>query len=386
MALLRDNEIGMDQLAAVAIAGMMGGGGGVLLGKMIFRRQQRAVTKKFFSSLLLESNNQMALRGCYLPREGQGGGAAAMNRLNLLEARRPVALIGDNRSGKSTFIAHHVLYEMFPWWYRIFFPPRGLFLCGEWWRGHATMKEWLSSQVPKIEDRSSSDPMSAIEHMVSVRYNEQRFRLFLHKFFDGKLPRLLKPQPVVIVVDQAEELLRRFRADFLAEFTGLAKRGRDHDTLRLVLVVNSDHAVDALDLVYGGDMFDVVAAPNVSRDAVSAAYGEALAQTFDDCGGCFGVATEFERDEKRKKKPAMSARDFSLMMKDMYTERYWLTEPISREEYDDDSSSGVLSPPPAVKKKQNNIVMPRILRCADDCGGRKEEVGGGEVEGREVEG
>ncbi len=76
------------------------------------------------------------------------------------------------------------------------------------------------------------------------------------------------PQPAIIVVDQAEELLCAYRADFLVGFYNLAKETRDDDMLRLVLVINSDNAVKALKLMNGGDMFSVIQAPKVSRDAV----------------------------------------------------------------------------------------------------------------------
>jgi hypothetical protein len=44
-----------------------------------------------------------------------------VKHLNLFAAGKSVALIGDNRSGKTTFIAHHILYEMFPWCIEPFF-------------------------------------------------------------------------------------------------------------------------------------------------------------------------------------------------------------------------------------------------------------------------
>ena len=52
------------------------------------------------------------------------------HKLNLLSAHNSVALIGANRSGKTTFLSNDILNDMFPWWYRYVFPPRGFFLTG----------------------------------------------------------------------------------------------------------------------------------------------------------------------------------------------------------------------------------------------------------------
>jgi hypothetical protein len=85
------------------------------------------------------------------------------------------------------------------------------------------------------------------------------------------------------VVDQAEELLRAYRADFLVGFYNLAEEGRDTDLLRLVLVINSDKAVKALELMNGGNMFSIIQSPKVSREAIVGKYGEEFAKIVDEC-------------------------------------------------------------------------------------------------------
>ena len=124
--------------------------------------------------------------------------------------------------------------------------------------------------------------------------------------------------------------MRKFRGDFLTELYLLAKLGRDTDAFRLVLIINSENAVNALKLLNGGNMFEVVAAPKVSKDAVSAIYGKEFSLIFEDCGGCIGIAMDFLEASKDE---TMSAKDFALMKKTMYIRDNWLTEPISREEY-----------------------------------------------------
>ena len=77
------------------------------------------------------------------------------------------------------------------------------------------------------------DPWSAINDLLIKRRNEQRGRLFLQNVFNSKVPKFLEPQPAIIIVDQAEVLLKAYRANFLVAFYDLAKEARDDDLFRL---------------------------------------------------------------------------------------------------------------------------------------------------------
>ena len=208
----------------VAVIGL----GSLVAGSGLYavKYHQRA-TNKFFKSLLSICKDKLSkIDYTVLPRGNMLAGVAKkpIKRLNLGDSIRSVALKGENRSGKTIFLSNFILNDMFPWWYRYFFPPRGLFLTGS--QESETIHAWLKSQVATSE---KDNPWAAMMDLLSQRRQEQRVRLFLHSLFKTSLPKFLKPQPSVIVVDQAEELLRAYGADFLVGFYNLAKQGRDTD-------------------------------------------------------------------------------------------------------------------------------------------------------------
>lgn len=250
--------------------------------------------------------------------------------LDMQHAKAAVALIGDNRSGKTTFLCNTILYEMFPWWYRLFFPPRGLFLTGS--KESPTIHDWLRSKIA-VSDKDNA--WAILEDLIQKRFEEQRIRFFLLTLFKDKLPAFLKPQPTIIVVDQAEELLRAYGADFLVGVYNLVKGARDHKTVQLILVINSENAVKSLKLMNGGNVFDIIYAPKVTRNAVVKEYGEEFAKIFDACDSCLGVALDYVRDKAKNPENMPSAKDYAAMTKNIYTRDHCLLNEITREAYDE---------------------------------------------------
>jgi hypothetical protein len=284
---------------------------------------------KFFQSLSDRSKNKLKrIKFSVLPRGDMyvGIGKEPIKRLDLHSASKSVALKGDNQCGKTIFLSSTVLNEMFPWWYRYFFPPRGLFLTGS--KSPATVDAWLKNQIATTE---KEDPWSAVADLLNQRSKEQRIRMFLLTVFKTKLPVFLQPQPAIIVVDQAEELLRAFRAEFLVRIYDLVKEARDDDHYRLVLIINTKNAVKALKLMNGGNMFDVIEAPKVSREAVVEHYGDDFAKIFDDCDGCIGVALDYVADKERP--PDQTAKAYAAKKKEMYLSDHCLVDEITKEEY-----------------------------------------------------
>jgi len=98
-----------------------------------------------------------------------------------------------------------------------------------------------------------------------------------------------------------------------------------------VLVINSDNAVKALELMNGGNLFSIIQAPKVSRKAVVGKYGEEFAKIFDECDECIGVALDYLCDEKRPKD--MPAKEYAALKKEKYISANCLIDEITREEY-----------------------------------------------------
>lgn len=180
-------------------------------------KHHHRATDKFFQSLLSISKSELSKIDYTVMPRGQmfvGIDKEPIKSLNLHSALKSVALIGDNRSGKTIFLSLTVLNDMFPLWYRYIFP-------------HVVSEVCNSRCLAQESDCNTEkdNPWPAVMDLLLQRRDEQRMREFLHMLFKTKLPAFLKPQPAIIVVDQAEELLRAYRADFLMGFYNLVKKG-----------------------------------------------------------------------------------------------------------------------------------------------------------------
>jgi hypothetical protein len=235
-----------------------------------------------------------------------------------------VAFVGERRSGKTTFLANSILNDMFPWWFRVVCPPRGLFLTGT--QHCKTIDAWLKSEIPTTSE-AREDPWATVVHLLRKRHEEQHVRRFLFSVFRTHWPVLLRPQPAIIVVDQAEHLLRSYRASFLVRLNDeLLKKG---DALfRLVLVVESERAVQALRQM--DHPVTTIQAPKVTREAVAAFYGEAAATIYDECDGCIGIAVDYMHATGQGE--VLTAKEYTAKLKPGLAHNH-LQDEISHEEY-----------------------------------------------------
>jgi hypothetical protein len=114
-------------------------------------------------------------------------------------------------------------------------------------------------------------------------------------------------------------------------FYNLAKKGRDNNLFRLVLVINTDNAEKALKLMNGGNMFTFIQAPKVSQEAVVQRYGEDFVKIFVECDSCIGVALDYTNDENREK--GTTPRTYAAEKKPKSESDNCLTVEINVEEY-----------------------------------------------------
>jgi hypothetical protein len=112
------------------------------------------------------------------------------------------------------------------------------------------------------------------------------------------LPNWLQPQPSIIVVDQAEELLRKHRAEFLRSFHPLIKEARDCNYFKLVFVVNSEVAVKSFEAFSDSSLYIVANAAAPDRTSVENVMRQEFPRMdslpiYDKCGGNLGAAIDY---------------------------------------------------------------------------------------------
>ena len=243
------------------------------------------------------------------------------------DAMKSVVLIGDQGVGKTAYLSNYIVNDMFPWWHRMLFPARGLFLSKS---SHLvkSAEKWLSSEIKDI-----FCPWESLTTHLHDKYHKQSFRIFLYRSFASRLPNVLRPQPTIIVFDNAEELLSTYRCQFMKSVEILMKES-DVDTYRLVFIVSSENAVKALQLMYDYERVDVIQAPKVMRESVVDVYGEDFAKVFDACDENIGIALSYEYEYGDKAVKPMTGQAYTEQMKDNVRKMHVLTKEITREEYD----------------------------------------------------
>lgn len=117
------NGIGIAQL----FVGMLSVGVVGITGARVALQFHQRTTNKCLSSLFSVSSVNVS-KHKLLKRE-----SIINNGKNSFDSYKSIALIGDNRCGKTVFLSQYIMKSWFPWYRRLLFPPRGLFLeCVQW--------------------------------------------------------------------------------------------------------------------------------------------------------------------------------------------------------------------------------------------------------------
>jgi hypothetical protein len=284
-------------------------------------RLLRRATTKFQSSLIMESQRAINAASPYLRRHPP--------LPSFFD--RAVIITGPHRSGKSVFISHSILNNIFPWWSRTLFPPFGFFLQGNSESPNA--REWLKTQVSHT---AAENPLGAILDHVTKRHTQQRVRILLNRLFPNSLPRFLRPQPSYIIIDQAEELIASYRAKFLNMVYPLVKYARDSpQALQLLFVVNSNAGALSLEALNGGTLFTRLPCPAPTKEEVRAKMSDEFSSVFEALGCQVGTAEDYLKAVPPDQRHSLPPTQWFASVQDRsYRRRNIVAESVSQAELD----------------------------------------------------
>ena len=168
---------------------------------------------------------------------------------------RALILQGRNQEGKTT-----LLRETIPQ-HRRWGPLalEGIYLNGAKGKGVETFEKWLTTQMFGMTATGGSE----------IDYNLQAYRS--KQWFVGFLENLglpIAPKPAIVLVDQFEELLKRFPVQALDWANTLTNQHARDNLARVILVCNSDAGSQTLLNLNQGTRFDRVIMEQVSGQGV----------------------------------------------------------------------------------------------------------------------
>ena len=202
---------------------------------------QSRAAGRFARSLMSEASGMLGDASPYLPRRGGAPFPLTQTRVVILKAPR--------LSGTTTLLSHAIRYEWYPWWRRMLSPPRGMLLEGQ--PCARSPSEWFAGQLDK---EASKSPITSLRKEIIARHSDQRIRLLLRRWFGKSLPRLLRAQPSLVIIDNTEDLIAADRARFLLAVRPLVDMAATRPgSLQLVFVVNTNEAVKSLQALNGGE-------------------------------------------------------------------------------------------------------------------------------------
>ena len=165
-----------------------------------------------------------------------------------LNEDRALILQGRNKDGKTT-----LLRTSLPWWHR--FGPLahyGLYLNGEAGTGVESFAQWQTTQLSGLTTTAGGELQMMLRQYRESQWLRSRLQLL-------KLP--VAPKPAIVLVDQFEELLKRYPSQALDWANFLTNQHVRFGLARVIFVVNSDKGTRTLLNLNQGDRFDVLVMP-----------------------------------------------------------------------------------------------------------------------------
>ncbi|CAK9081780.1 unnamed protein product [Durusdinium trenchii] len=165
----------------------------------------------------------------------------AANPYKYLNHNKIVILQGDTLSGKTNLLRHAI-----PWYRRWTIWPlsilcwRGIYMNGAESQRIDTFQQWVTFQMFGTSHRAGSE----IKQCVWAYRKQQWLWLVMEKL---RVPfPLLLPKPVFIIVDQYEELLKKYPDQAVAWADAICHNHGRNNYARILFVVNSDHGAQTL--------------------------------------------------------------------------------------------------------------------------------------------
>jgi hypothetical protein len=158
---------------------------------------------------------------------------------------RALILQGRNKDGKTT-----LLRTSLPWWRSVGpWAHYGIYLNGEAGRGVDSFEKWQTTQMYGMTTTAGSEINMSLD-----QYRESQWlRTYLQLL---KFP--VAPKPAIVLVDQFEDLLKRYPAQALDWANVLTNQHVRFGLAQVVFVVNSDACTRTLLNLNQGDRFDVL--------------------------------------------------------------------------------------------------------------------------------
>ena len=215
------------------------------------------------------------------------------NPYTTIRADKALIIEGPNKVGKTTMLALSIsVFRRYgPWKYT------GIVLDGSKTSGLSTFAEWRNNQMQGTLDSSGAELSKSL-----IAYkNRQWFRRFLSDIFPSHTS--IAEKCPFIIVDQFEELLKRFPVDAL-EFAHSLTNDQVRDKLALVFfVVNTPDATKALFNLNQGIRFAVMKVDKTASELPG--VGTAENERFHTCMDNIGLYKEMVGVEQSELKAAV---------------------------------------------------------------------------------
>ena len=210
------------------------------------------------------------------------------NPYRALHQEKALILQGRNKEGKTT-----LLCTALPWYHRRGpWAYYGLYFNGGHGNAVSNFKEWHTVQLFGNLNMGGSET----QYVINTYREKQHLRMFLHGL---GLP--IAPKPCYVIVDQYEELLKRFPEDALRWANSLTNTQVREGKGRVIFVVNSHAGAQTLLNLNQGPRFT-----KVILEPPSGEGADVDMEIFDKCGRNIGlyklVLAEIERGAVEKGK------------------------------------------------------------------------------------